>query len=313
MLVPLVALALLAPTSALAETFSFGPDGDTFARLQGTHGYRVNFSENDRGYFSVRVKGHGSTTDFATKTKRVSADRVRANFGRRGKFDLRFVAAGKPESFSVSAGCEGGKGTFQPGYLVGRAHFRTERGFARIRVHRIEAAREFWPRQLCDSSWAGFHPGHSKKKRTILSATAATYASHDIFAAPVRSLTFRATEFSRHAKPADRQVAYLAELRERAGRVSIHRKMAVVAPDRSLLFPGGAQMPEEIATKPPAPLLGSAEFLRTPESTYTWSGDLAVAFPGIDPIRLTGSRFDVQICSAKGCVAHEAERGSSGS
>jgi hypothetical protein len=58
--VALVAAALLAPSSAVAgETFSFGPGAATFARLQATHGYRLNLSETEGGYFFVRVKGHG--------------------------------------------------------------------------------------------------------------------------------------------------------------------------------------------------------------------------------------------------------------
>lgn len=303
----LVALALLAPASALAgESFSFGPGAVTFARLQGTHGYRVNFSETEGGYFFVRVKGHGSTTDFTTKTERAPGDHLVADFGSRGRFDLRFVPVGDPETLGTE-GCEGLKGSFQPGYLIGRARFRTERGFAGIRLHRVRAARESWSHLTCE--FAGELPvfGHPKEKRTSLAATAATYPKGaGLFTAPERSLTFRATQFFQHAKPAARRVDYLAELRENAGRIRIDRKVIVAAPERSLHFPGVPHLPEETTVKPPAPFTGSAEFLRTPESTYTWSGDLAVTFPGLDPIRLTGPRFGVTICALKGCVASKA-------
>jgi hypothetical protein len=307
----LVAVALLVPTSALAaETFSFGPGSVTFARLGATHGYRVNFSENDKGYFFVRVKGHGSTTDFATKTGRAPGDRLVADFGERGRFELRFVPVGAPESLPTGS-CQGPKGSLQFGYLVGRARFRTERGFAQIRIHRVSAARESWGHLVCE--FTGIPQfGHPKEKRASVSAVAATYASHELFAAPTRSLSFGATQFYRHAKPAARRVAFVAELKESEGRIKIHRKVFVAAKESSLLFPGAPQLPEEIATSPPAPFTGSAEFLRTHESTFTWTGDLAVAFPGLDPIRLTGPRFGITVCAFKGCVARGAEDGSSG-
>jgi hypothetical protein len=309
----LVGLALLAPASALAgESFSFGPGAVTFARLQATHGYRINFSETEGGYFFVRVKGHGSTTDFATKTGRAPGNQLTADFGRRGRFDLRFVPVAS-EPTPIGSECEGPKGRWETGYLIGRARFRTERGFAQVRVHRVSAAREAWSHLTCE--FADELPvfGHPKEKRTSLAATAATYPKGaGLFAAPERSLTFRATQFFRHAKPAARRVDYLAELHESAGRIKVDRKVLVAAPERSLLFPGAPRLPEEMTTKPPAPFTGSAEFLRTPESTYTWRGDLAVTFPGLDPIRLTGPRFDLLICALKGCVSSKAEADTAG-
>jgi hypothetical protein len=310
----LVAAAVLAPTSAgAAETFSFGPGSVTYARLQATHGYRVNFSETDGGYFFVRVKGHGSTTDFATKTRRAPGDHLVADFGRRGRFDLRFVATGF-EPVPTGSECEGRKGRYEWGYLVGGAHFRTERGFAQIRIHRVPAARESWARLTCEFTGSFPEAGHPKQKRTTFTATAATYPKDaGLFTAPERSLSFRATEFFRHAKPPARRVDYLAELRENSGRVTVHRKLIVAAPERTLLFPGVPNLPEEVSVQPPAPFAGSAEFLRTPESTFTWTGDLAVTFPGLDPIRLTGPRFGVQICVRKGCATSAARSQASGS
>jgi hypothetical protein len=310
--VAVAAVALLSPAGALAgEKFSFGPGAVTFARLEATHGYRVNFSETEGGYFFVRVKGHHSTTDFTTKTGRTPGAHLVADFGRRGRFDLRFVAT-DAEPLPAGSECEG-SGSFETGYLVGRARFRTERGFAQISVHRVPAARESWQRITCEFSGELPPLGHPKQKRTTFSAIAATLAKGaGPFAAPARSLTFGATQFFRHAKPAARRVDYLAELSENAGRVTVHRKVLVAAPERSLLFPGAPHLPEEIAVKPPAPFSGSAELLRTPESTLTWSGDLTVTFPGLDPIRLAGPRFSAKICTHVGCASSAAEPDSSG-
>ena len=304
----LLAVGLLVPAGSFAaETFSFGPGSVTYARVSATHGYRVNFSENDKGYFFVRVKGHGATTDFAMHTARAPAGRLSADFGRRGKFDLRFVPVGKPEALSIGSSCQGKKGSWQPGYLVGKARFRTERGYAEIHLHKLGAADESWSHLTCE---LGDLPvfGHPKEKRTTFAAVALVAAEGAGFLAPPkRTLTFRATQYFRHAKRADRRVAFAAELKERAGRVSIHRKVDVATDERSLLFPGAPQLPEELEVKPPAPFTGSAEFLRTHESTFTWSGDLAVRFPGLDPIRLAGPSFTTVMCGTKGCLSREGE------
>jgi hypothetical protein len=309
----LAATALLAPAGAAAgEKFSFGPGAVTFARPHASHGYRVNFSETEGGYFFVRVKGHGSTTDFATKTGRTPGDHLVADFGRRGGFDLRFVAV-ESEPVPKGSECTGHDGRFESGYLVGRAHFRTERGFAQVRLHRLPAARESWAHLTCEFTGDLPEPGHPKQKRTIVEAAAGTYPKGaGLFSSPERLLVFRATRFFRQAKPAARRVDYLAELRENAGRVTVHRKVLVAAPERSLTFPGLPRLPEEIATTPPAPFSGSAELLRTPESTFTWTGDLAVTFPGLDPLRLTGPRFGAKICTQKGCAVRVAEADASG-
>jgi hypothetical protein len=308
----LLAVGLLAPAgSAAAESFSFGPGSVTFARLHATHGYRVNFSETEGGYFFVRMKGHGSITDFATKTGRAPGSHLVADFGTRGRFDLRFVPVGKPEPIQIEAGCEGAPGSWQPGYLIGRARFRTERGFARIDVHRVAAFEESWSRLTCE--FKGELPtfGHPKEKRTSFSAVSSD--AHELFVAPKRSLSFRATQFFPHAKPAARRVLYVAELRDRTGRVSVVRKVSVAAPEDSFGFPGLPHLPEELALKPPAPFSGGAEFLRTPESTFTWRGDLAVRFPGLAPIRLAGKRFATSMCTLEGCARSEAESPKPGS
>lgn len=304
----LVALALLAPGGASAgETFGYGPGSVTFAQVRATHGYRVNFSENDKGYFFVRVKGHGTTTDFATHTKRARDGRLIADLGRRGSFDLRFVPVGKPERLPIVSWCESsGRGAWQPGYLVGRAHFRTERGYARIDIHRVPAASESWPHMVCE--YGNYTPpGHHKEQRASLDAYASTSTGGFSLDPPKRVLDFQAIQYFRHAKPADHRVEFVAELSEAAGRVSVYRRATVAADESTLLFPGGPQLPEELEVKPPPPFSGSGRFLRTRESTYNWSGDLAVTFPGLSPIRLTGPHFEVGVCEAKGCLLRQPE------
>lgn len=306
----LIVVGLLLPTSALAgETFSFPGGSVTYARLKATHGYRVNLSENDKGYFSVRVVGHGTTTGFGTRAKQASGDRLVADFGRRGRFDLRFVPVGRPEAVPTGGPCTGKDGSWQGGRLVGTGRFRTERGYARIDIHHVLAAAESWSRQTCDlEKLEGLLFGHPKVKRSTLAAVATEKAPGAKRAK--RTLSFRMTQYYRHARPADERVSFVVELKEPEGRISIIREVKVTTKERSLVFPGLPQLPEQLEVKPPLPFEGTAELRRTHESTYDWGGDLAVTFPGLDPIRLAGPRFSVALCASTGCVLRQEEASS---
>ncbi len=305
-----IAVGMLVPAGAVAgETFGFGPGSVIYARVSATHGYRVNFSENDKGYFFVRVKGHGTTTDFAMHTRRARPGHVVADFGRRGRFDLHFVPVGRPEALPVGGRCQGRPGSWQPGRLVGTARFRTERGYARIDLHHVFAADESWSHVVCEfGNLAGLF-GHTKEKRDTLAAIA--IGPDAASKGSKRRLDFQMTRYYRHAKPAAKRVLFIAELKEGIGRVSIDRKVVVATSERSLRFPGLPQMPEEVEVKPPLPFSGTAELLRTHESTFTWTGDLDVSFPGLDPMRLTGPRFGVAVCASEACVLSQAEASSS--
>lgn len=303
----LIAIGLLLPAGALAgETFTFSGGSVTYARLRATHGYRVNLSENDKGYFSVRVVGHGTTTGFGTRAKQGSGNRLIANFGRRGRFDLRFIPVGRPEAVPTGGPCTGKDGSWQGGRLVGTGKFRTERGYARIDIHHVFAAAESWSPQTCDlEKLEGLLFGHPKVKRSTLAAVATEKAPGAKRAK--RTLSFRVTQYFRHARPADERVSFVAELKEPEGRISIIRTVKVTASERSLVFPDLPQMPEQVQARPPLPFEGSAELRRTHESTYDWGGDLTVTFPGLDPIRLAGPRFSVAMCVSTGCVLRQEE------
>ncbi|HET7508324.1 MAG TPA: hypothetical protein VFJ53_08205, partial [Solirubrobacterales bacterium] len=87
----------------------------------------------------------------------------------------------------------------------------------------------------------------------------------------------------------------------------ISREVKVGATESTFVFPGGPKLPEEVTVEPPKPFAGSAAFTRTPESTFSWSGDLSVEFPGMNPVRLAGPGFGAGVCAVDGCVSQEPE------
>jgi hypothetical protein len=295
--VVLAAPLFAAPVSSAAETFTLPAGASTYARVHASNGHRLNFSENDRHYFAARVVGDDATTTFGLRGRPVGGDRVSANLGRRGRFDLRFVPIGRPENVPVVGFCHGAVGHWQAGYLVGHFHFRAEGGYTGVSLRKVPAARETWSRRRCHFSEALFGE-HLKLRRMKLDASARAGGRHE---------ALEAILFHRHARPAGRRVRFRAFRREREGRISIEREVKVEAPESSFASIGGPKLPEEIEVKPPAPFVGSATFTRTPESTFEWGGDLAVTFPGLGSVRLAGPKFSASVCAGKRCVTKQSK------
>ncbi len=295
------ALGLAAPAGAAAAGSYVVPgEAVTYAQLRGTHGFQVGFAENDGRHLEVAVTGHHSTTIYWIRGGAYRAGRVAGSFGRRGAFHLHFVAAGGPRPDPVPHWCVGKAGTRQRGYLVGRFRFRGERGYTRVRGHRVPAVRESWPRFRCRFG-TGAGAGRANPRRASFDARVRGGGGRH--ARPARrSLSFAAVVFRRRARPAGRRVRFTATTSERRGAIGVRREVKVVAPEATVAFPGGPKLPEAMTVDPPAPFSGGGAFARTPESTFTWTGDLAVSFPGLGQVRLTGPRFATAMCALRGCV-----------
>jgi hypothetical protein len=290
----LAALTLGAPASAVASHIYVVPAGSlTFAHLDGTNGYRIHFSENERHqrrHFKLTVIGHHATISYQVPTGRTAAGVV-ADLGRRGRFGLRFVPVGKVRSLGLGRRCEKHEGRWQDGYLVGTARFRGEGDFTEVRIRRIPALSESWPRFRCRYGKSGL--GRYGARRQV-----------DV-RAQRRGLEFDAALLNRHAAPPGRRVTLRAWSGGQAGRMWISREVKVSAAEPAFTFPGGPKLPEEVTVTPPPPFIGSATFARTPESTFTWTGDLAVDFPGLEPIHLAGPAFSVSVCGLEACVRQD--------
>ncbi|HEY5710099.1 MAG TPA: hypothetical protein VIS51_11990 [Solirubrobacterales bacterium] len=107
------------------------------------------------------------------------------------------------------------------------------------------------------------------------------------------------------------QVLYLAERGEAfetaSGRrlpLTIYRHITVSAPVSTFRD----AHPEHLTASPPPPFTGTGTLARTPESVFTWEGDLSVQFPGLDPIPLAGPSFEPGYCLREsGCVRQDVD------
>jgi hypothetical protein len=291
------ALALAVPTgSSAAGTYVYHGGFETLGTTHGTSGYEIELAETGRRVLRVTVAGRHTTTTYKVPVRSPSIGRIVGNLGRRGNFDLHFVPVGKPKPVPIVPWCTGPKGVFRRGFLVGRYRFRGERDYTRVSGHLLPAATNRWSPLRC--RYATSEPSGSRP-RAHLSVSSRSGPR----------TVFGATVFHRHERSAGQRVQFRATLSQREGRVSISREVDVDAGEGTVAFPGGPKLPEVVTVTPPAPFTGSATFSRTPESTFAWSGDLAVDFPGLGPLRLSGPRFLARMCALEGCVAQVSRPG----
>ncbi len=293
----MAALALVVPAGASATgTYATHAGFSTTGVIDGSNGFKAQFWEGSRRKFKLTVKGHHSTTTYTVDGGPVSGGRVSARLGKRGTVDLRFVPVGKPRFFKPPSWCEGPPYRWQLGHLIGHLAFHGERDYTHARGHRLYAARETLPSLRCRyASGPEYHP--DDEARAWVGA----------WSYQRRALHFGAALFHRDARPRGRRVEFRASISDGAGRVRIDREVAVAAPEDMISFPRGP-LSESATVSPPAPFSGTATFTRTRESSFTWTGDLAVKFPGIDPVRLAGPRFGAQLCTLEGCISRDQER-----
>jgi hypothetical protein len=266
-------------------------------RIHGSHGYVIGVAEGSRGHLAVQVRRGPISAEYAGHAPRsVPGYEVRGKVGDLGDFDVHFTPHGQPRHLPRYGFCVGPGPTIQPGTVHGKIRFRGELGYTRADAGQAPAELETLPSQECRYG----EPGHSKHPPRY---TATFNADHETRGPGSH---FEALRFAPGSRPAARRVFYEASVFEQRDGVRIIRKAHLATDTSTFRLPDFATAPENAVIQPPAPFTGSATFARTPESTFTWTGDLAVSFPGTDPVPLAGPDFRLSYCALRSCVAQES-------
>jgi hypothetical protein len=281
-LVSIIAIVLALPASALA-----GDGFDLKFRFAAGDGYKITVAGYDATAVINATKSDGAKgrawSTYVARGK-VSPTAIHAGFGALGQVDMRFHRSGTVRYGRRHRDCIGAdRYTIQPGVFVGTVRFRGEGGYTSADVHRVRG-KVVTPRFLrCfDSLFEEFErlrhrkPPKDKPKVTRLSAFARSGLTAMLFGASERA----------------GRAGYLAEIEQTVGSLGIfrgvfvHGSPATFAADSALSSAG---------VTPPPPFSGSASFRREPTGAKSWSGSLAVSFPGAPDVSLTDPRFETQL------------------
>jgi hypothetical protein len=196
-------------------------------------------------------------------------DRLQATFGQFGEVKMRFREASK------HLVCHGPlRFTRHKGLFVGSLRFRGENGYVSVHVHRavggiLEPA-GFCPRR---------HPHHFNLESDIFSESPAAFLAESRQGVSLTSLL--ALEFGGFS-------GVLASREESRGKLAIIRA-AFVRTHKAFHVNEAATAAN---VSPPAPFHGTGRYHAAPDGTTTWTGNLAVNFPGAPRFPFTGPDFE---------------------
>ncbi|HSS40933.1 MAG TPA: hypothetical protein VLK37_00115 [Solirubrobacterales bacterium] len=244
---------------------------------------------------SIRTSGHrqvvltffqGSYQITYTTLGEVTRKGISADFGKLGHVSLRFRAKRPPEALPLPflmRECKGRKSIEERGVFLGSVRFRGERGFTRIRSHRVKGQVQRFYRRVCKGpSW--LRASASRASEPESSVVSAEAGSDGI------KRTFGSVESGAIGLAVD-----VATLESKVDGVAIVKTAFTLDEAVFHLSPLG-KSPVKSRMTPAWPFLGSATYLAEADRPATWMGSLSVRFPGSGQVPLAGPEFDADLC-----------------
>ncbi len=216
----------------------------------------------------------------------VTAGRIAAGFGKFGKVSMRFRPA-KQRTSAKHRTCRGaGRFESRPGAFVGEFKFRGEGGYISVQARRANGQ--------VDSVAPQCRSGRSAQRVEL-----ATHPSQNGFWGP--ELPYLVSDWRRGVAAAHfaavgggkQGTIFIARTEQAHGKFAIFRLALMGASSPKALKVSNALTSARVS--PPAPFSGTGNYRAAPDGTVSWSGPLAVDFPGAPHYPLTGPPFEASI------------------
>jgi hypothetical protein len=260
----------------------------TRIELEGSNGYSILVASGSRQHLVVKTTNEEFTTEYVTRDLLAAPDLMKAKLPGLASISVRFHPRG-PARHPLPPGCTGRRPTVQRGVVRGTIRFVGEGGYTRVETH--EAAAEIEEA----TSW----------RCSAAPEPAPTPPLHETWVSKFSARGEEASLLARKYEPGvidGGEVIYSAY----SGEVISEQPKLIIARSAQIIAPASTFQdahPEHLAIAPPAPFVGAGRLSRTPESVFAWTGDLAIQFPGIDPIPLAGPGFGSDYCiREEGCI-----------
>ncbi len=216
----------------------------------------------------------------------VSSTALRANFADLGRVAVHFHPSRRAAG---PGGCHGASPSLVAGVFRGEIDFEGEGGYTSAHIHRAKGIV-----RLLGSSGCSTPPARSpRRSRSSHPVPSPGRAKTTSFVAGWKS-ALGATLFSA-ATDSAHTARYLAASEQSEGQIAVYRLALAFAPSGTFSFDSALS---SASLTPPAPFSGTGSFQQGAAGTRSWSGPLAVSFPGADDMPLTGSQFITQLSSS---------------
>ena len=301
----LVALVFSSLAASQGAAASSSPQLARFY-LRGTNGYKVTIQASVEGANSpVRIdvedqKGGAEYQVLGT----VTPTKIHASFGQFGKISLRFHPSGRVLHNHVSGDKACPHGAARLGDFTGTFSFRGEGNYTTVSAHRIPGGVGAPTAPIDHREELSLGCPNANRRSYIVPPGQVPQSVHEnpsgsselsaVAATPSETIVFGAVSFSLHhpetpsAKPDS--CLFVALTEEARELVQIARVVFGGGPASECPF---AQSP--VTVTPPPPFSGTATFQRNADGSTSWTGSLAVPFPGREPVALTGPAFTAEL------------------
>jgi hypothetical protein len=242
----------------------------------------------------------------------LSRGHVSADFGVVGSVAVRFHPSGPAREYRPPKECEGKSSRREFGRWVGKVSLRGEGGYFAVSADSVGGELDRTFRQRCHLTHPSPRPRPESLRERIEPDVGASLFSaifgivsslEAVDAEGGRVVVLRAA----HANSGGPGAEVEAGAFEYQGRMPVGRIVSVLkAPAGSLLTSLPGERPATATLKPGAPFSGEASYLATSPAVHSWTGTLAVRFPGLT-VPLAGEGFSSTLCvvsvlvKPKGC------------
>lgn len=213
-----------------------------------------------------------TSTSYIARAK-LDGDRLKASFGRLGEVSMRFVPAAKPPA----ARCERGRRRLvRHGTFAGSLRFSGEDDYLGVDVRHAKGAFVSESAARCRATPASRRERPGTKPRQKLTFLEAGFRTglEAIYFQAIKSGTGRSS-YSIVDEAGGEQLAIIRRAYAKASPLTF-------ATDDALSF---------ASISPPFPFRGTGLIQRRPDGSRSWSGSLAVSFPGDPNVTLTRPGF----------------------
>jgi len=258
---------------------------------------------------SIRTDGHRQVALTITKGDflaryvalgRVTRKGIEADFGPFGRVSLRFRSRARyhPQLIPgvklppfLKEFCKGRRSVGERGLFLGNIRFEGERGYTRVRAHRLEGKLVRSYRRVCrNPRRASASKAKPREESIFFAAQAQRFGI-------TRTLLGAEISFSSEGEEAAITIAVGAEQRK-AGRVAVSKAFILIDDlDSVQISPRGTQ-PLSAEVKLRKPFEGTASYLEEGKAPPTWTGDLGLRLPGSGLVPMAGPEFEAELCQA---------------
>jgi hypothetical protein len=274
-----------AASTEASEIFGFGAQSPAQFSARASNGYSIQVEGSGRRV-TLSAAGPAGTATYRVPG-RVSTGGIAANFGKRGRVDVRFKPSRRKKVETPPNRCRGKARVTRWGVFVGTIRFAGERGYTRLRRSRAPGRTRTISRWRCKprkNSGADKPPGVFEQDD----------GGSDLIVLEVsnRQNGLEVGAISAPVQGGEAVSLVAAGLDERRKRMRISR-FALEFVEEEAFVVDDALTTATLA--PPPPFAGVGTFQRGADASRIWSGSLSVMLPGTPRISLVGPSYRTRL------------------